>query len=166
VLAKGRRRARGRPSKARLALWPGRPTYPSSVRRAVPVWIPTRTRIGPPASTACASRAPDSAPGAVSNRRRRHRPACPPRRRHGARTRCECVRDARECVGIAVGAELVQEPRGPLEVGEDERDGSGRQFPHSNRIRPTALFSKVPDGVEDLLRFLVKGHLGEARRRC
>jgi hypothetical protein len=39
----------------------------------------------------------------------------------------------RRCIGLC--AELVQEPRRPLDVGEEEGDGAGREIrPHCGRI--------------------------------
>ena len=36
-----------------------------------------------------------------------------------------------ECVGVALGTELVQQPRRSLDVGEEKRDGAGRKIaPH------------------------------------
>ena len=50
----------------------------------------------------------------------------------------------RQRPGIAFRAQPVQEPRRPLDVGENEGDGPRRQSLHVDRIRPGAEFSKVP----------------------
>ena len=48
----------------------------------------------------------------------------------------------RERVGIAVGAKRVQQPRRALDVGEEERDGAGREVTHAHSIAPTRTCSK------------------------
>jgi hypothetical protein len=40
----------------------------------------------------------------------------------------DCTPVLGECFRICVGAKLVQKPHRPLDVGEEERDGAGREF--------------------------------------
>ena len=48
-----------------------------------------------------------------------------------------------ERIRVRLGAELVQQPRRALDVGEDKGDGAGRQVgPHAGIIRPSSQASK------------------------
>ena len=100
----------------------------------MPLWIPMRTRIGPPASSAFAAAAAASAAGAVGKAKRTHRPACRPRRRRARRTR----RAERAVLGerrrVALLAQGVQELGRALDVGEEEGDRPGRKGALHQRI--------------------------------
>ena len=110
------------------AEWTSSPTYPSSVSSGVPVCKPMRTWIGPP-------RAPRSS---------LPRPRARPARRKGEEERVSLRVHLHSAVaaqasritppvlgkrlGVRLGAELVQQLRRALDVGEEERDGAGRQI--------------------------------------
>ena len=92
------------------------------------MWRPARTRIGPSASASVSLRRRD---GARRGRERDEEPV--PLRVHldpavrGA-GRADQAPVLRERLGVALGAELVQQPRRPLHVREEERDRAGRKL--------------------------------------
>ena len=108
------------------------PDIPSSESSGAPVWRPMRTRTFNPSgqmwsrSRRCASSAEDRLQGRRRRRRRSRRRWSPPRVPPGRRPRrARCVslfRGRRRS-----GAGLLDEPRGALDVGEEEGDGAGRK---------------------------------------
>ena len=140
-----RRRARASPARAgparrdprrRRAPRSARPRRRSPpVRCGVPVCRPMRTWIGPAASLADRSRRRPRRPERSGTRRRRRPPACPLRRRRAGASLADHPAMLGERLRVRLGAQLVQEPRRALDVGEEEGDGAGREIgPHADVI--------------------------------
>ena len=82
----------------------------------------------------------DSFGGARETRRRRHPPACRPRRPSAARTRPQDPPVLGEEVGIGRPV-LLEEPRRALDVGEEEGDGATRELAHGS------ILELAPSGI-------------------
>ena len=79
--------------------------------------------MGPEASSSVSSAAASSAPGAVEKAKKQGVPLGVHLNSTVSDTRfADYLPVLRECVGVVLVAELVEEPRGPLDVGEEERD--------------------------------------------
>ena len=89
---------------------------------------PMRTRIGPAASDSVSRAAAATAPGAVGKAKKKASPCVSTSTPSSARA---CLADHAAVLGQRLGvrlrAELVQQPRRALDVGEEERDGAGRE---------------------------------------
>ena len=132
------------------------PTYPSSPSAGSPVWMPIRRRSassgghGSAASARCISATAASASPRAAGRRGRHRrpPSRPPLRR----TRPQPAHDlahSRSRWSEAL-AEEVEQPRRPLDVGEDECHRACRQVAArcGRRVHATSLGAS-PGNVYD-----------------
>ena len=126
LAAVARRRRRERRSGRR------RRRSPRRQGAGVPVCSPTRTLIGPATSISVKAEAASSAPGAVGNAKKKASPcvstSTPPSAAHASRMTRRCSASAS---AYGLGAELVQQLRRPLDVGEQEGHRAGWKLrPH------------------------------------
>ena len=99
---------RGQRAITRAAKWTSIADVASAVEERLPVWMPTRSEIGPARGLGERGDGGD-APGAAGRRRRRRLPRSRPRSPHGARTPRAHPAVLGERLRVGVGAEFVKE---------------------------------------------------------
>ena len=133
---------------------------PRRPRAARPVCRPIRTRTGPPASARCASAAAATASDARANATKNASPcvstSTPSCRRQTSRKHAVVLG---EHVRVPV-AQLLEQPRRPLDVGEEERHRPGRKLGLH-----TAILSRLGD-ARDLWETLSRASLPARRSRA